>query len=982
MVDWGSIEEKWQRRWAEARVFEADPMPGKPKFYLTVAYPYPNSPQHIGHGRTYTLADVHARYRRMQGYNILFPMAWHYTGTPVIAMVERLMRGDEDLLDTFINIYHVPKERLQELTTPISMARYFAEEIKRGMQRMGFSIDWRREFTTIDPYYHRFIEWQFTKLREKGYIVQGSHPVGWCPHCGNPVGQHDTVGDVEPEIGEFTVIKFRRGVEVLPAATLRPETVLGAVSMWVNPDAEYARARVDDETWIISLQAVEKLRLLGRRVEVEERLKGLSLVGGIALNPVTGREIPILPAGFVDPNGATGVVMSVPAHAPYDLAALEELRRLSNRALKGLGLSPGKVRGIEPIPVIEAPGYGEYPALDIIKRMEIRGQGDPRLEKATQELYSQEYHNGRMRGNMGRYSGMPVARAREAVREDLMAEGKATTIYELVSPVKCRCGADVVVKIFENQWFIDYGEPAWKRLAHENLKEMRIVPEELRQEFEHVIDWLRRKACARKAGMGTRLPWDPEWIIEALSDSTIYMAYYTVVKGLKRLKPDPEALKPSFWSYIFLGEGSSERVAEETGIPREELEALRSEFLYFYPLDARHSGRDLIPNHLTFMIFNHDAIFPSSLWPRGIYVNGSVLMEGQKMSKSFANIIPLAEAISTYGADPLRLTLMVTAEPLKDADFSRDLARSMQSTLERFYAWAMEVARGGRVVEGEMEEIDLWMMSRLHRAIEEATQAMEEMRVRKAIHTILFNLNADLEWYMRRASPKMAREGRGGVVQHVLYQVLEAQAKMLAPFTPHISEEVWEGMGGEGFISQAPWPKVDRSKIRPEVEELESTVRTCLEDIQNILRATGAKPRQVHLYTATGWKWKVYLKALQQAASGTLEVGSLIREALKEEELRMRPREASEYARATVEEVRRLPEETLKRRLSLGTVNELRLLQDALGFLSSELGCEVTVNDESDPWIRDPEGRAKRSKPYRPAIYIEGEQPTQSTAKP
>lgn len=975
MVDWSSIEEKWQRRWSEAKVFEADPTPGRPKFYLTVAYPYPNSPQHIGHGRTYTLADVHARYRRMLGYNVLFPMAWHYTGTPVIAMVERLMKGDKDLLDTFLNIYHVPEEKLRELKTPISMATYFAGEIKNGMQRMGFSIDWRREFTTIDPYYNRFIEWQFTKLREKGYIVQGSHPVGWCPHCGNPVGQHDTVGDVEPEIEEFTVIKFRKGVEVLPAATLRPETVFGAVNMWINPSSEYVKARVDGETWIISLQAVEKLSFLGKKVEVEERFQGSRLIGEGVANPVTGKEIPILPADFVDPKGATGVVMSVPAHAPYDLVALEELKRLSNRALQEMGLKPGAVRTVEPVSVIEVPEYGELPAQDVVKRMEIKGQGDPRLEKATQEVYSQEYHNGRMRGNTGRYSGLPVAKAKEAVKEDLLAEGKATTIYELISPVKCRCGTDVVVKIFENQWFIDYGDPSWKKLAYENLAEMRIIPEELRQEFEHVIDWLKRKACARKAGMGTRLPWDPEWIIEALSDSTIYMAYYTVVRGLKRLNPDPEALGPSFWSYIFLGEGSAGRVAEETGIPREEIENLRSEFLYFYPLDARHSGRDLIPNHLTFMIFNHDAIFPRSLWPRGIYVNGSVLMEGQKMSKSFANIIPLAEAITTYGADTLRLTLMVTAEPLKDADFSRELARSMQSTLERLYNWAMEVAKGGRGVVGELEEIDLWMMSRLQRAIEEATQAMEEMRVRKAIHSILFNLNADIDWYMKRTSPKRSREGRIEVTQHVLYRVLEAQVKMLAPFTPHISEEIWEAMGGEGFISKAPWPEVDRSMIRPDVEELELMVKTCLEDIQNILKATGAKPKVVHLYTATGWKWKIYLKALQQAAMGTLEVGDLIREALKEDELRTRPREVSEYARATVEEVRRLPEETLKRRLKLGIVNELKLLQDALEFFASELGCEVTINDESDPWIKDPEGRAKRSKPYKPAIYIEGDQP-------
>ncbi|MCW3978958.1 MAG: class I tRNA ligase family protein, partial [Candidatus Bathyarchaeota archaeon] len=236
-MDWRSIEEKWRKRWAEAGAFEADPDPERQKYYLTVAYPYPNSPQHIGHGRTYTMCDVHARYRRMQGYNVLLPMAWHFTGTPVIAMVERLKEKDEDLLDTFLNIYNIPKGDLHELETPIGMATYFAQEIKTGMQLMGFSIDWRREFTTVDPYYNKFIEWQFAKLRQRGYITQGSHPVGWCPHCGNPVGQHDTVGDKEPEIEEFAVLKFRRGDLVFPAATLRPETVFGVNAMWINPES-------------------------------------------------------------------------------------------------------------------------------------------------------------------------------------------------------------------------------------------------------------------------------------------------------------------------------------------------------------------------------------------------------------------------------------------------------------------------------------------------------------------------------------------------------------------------------------------------------------------------------------------------------------------------------------------------------------------------------------------------------------------------
>ena len=971
MVDWKRIEEKWQKRWAEAGVFDTDPDPEKPKYYLTVAYPYPNSPQHIGHGRTYTLTDVHARYRRMQGYNVLFPMAWHVTGTPVIAMVERLKEGDEDLLDTFLNLYKIPKGRLNELETPIGMALYFKEEIKQGMQRMGFSIDWRREFTTIDPYYHKFIEWQFEKLRQRGYITQGSHPVGWCPRCGNPVGQHDTVGDVEPEIEEFTVIKFGRGEEIFPAATLRPETVFGVTNMWLHPGVEYVRARVDDEIWVVSDAAVEKLRFLGHKVDVEERFPGSDLVGERLTNPGTGNEIPILPAEFVDPKNATGVVMSVPAHAPYDYVALEEFKGQSKKVLQELGLKPSDVKNLVPISIIELPGYGESPAASIIEKLGIETQDDPNLEKATKEVYSHEFHNGRMRGNTGQYAGLSVERAKDAVKSDLIADGKATTMFELIEPVQCRCGSEVVVKIFENQWFIDYGDGAWKKLAHENLDEMTIIPHELRPEFDYVIDWLKRKACARKAGLGTTLPWAPEWIIEALSDSTIYMAYYTVIKGLNRLKPDPETLDIPFWDYVYLGEGVAEEVAEATGIPIEDLESTRAEFAYFYPLDCRHSGRDLIPNHLTFMIFNHDAIFPHELWPRGIVVNGSVLMEGQKMSKSLENIIPLATAIDQFSTDPLRLALMITAEPLKDADFSPELAKSMQENLEKFYATAIEIAATPASDGADMTEIDLWMMSRLQGYINEGTEAMAEMKVRKTIHAALYNLNQDLDWYLRRVSGQREQEPRKQAIQHVLHTVLDAQVKMLAPFTPHLCEELWEALGHEGFASFAEWPKAEEALIRPDMEELEAIVKASLEDVQNITRVTKIKPECVHFYTATGWKWKVYQKALELAEEGTLDVGNLIRESFKDDELKIRVKEVPTFARTIIEDAKKTPAETARRRLEMGVVNESKLLLDAADFLKAEFGCDVSVSEESDPWIRDPEKRAQRAKPYRPAIYVE-----------
>lgn len=970
MVDWKTLEKKWQTRWAEASAFETDPDPEKPKYYLTVAYPYPNSPQHIGHGRTYTLTDVHARYMRMRGYNVLFPMAWHFTGTPLFAMVERLKEHDPALVDTFLNLYGIPEKKLKDLETPVSMATYFANEIKGGMKKIGYSIDWRRTFTTVDPYYSKFIEWQFAKLRQKGYITQGSHPVGWCPSCGNPVGQHDTIGDKEPEIEEFTLIKFRKGDTVFPAATLRPETVYGVTNMWLNPDAMYVEADVDGETWIVSAEAARKLEMLGHKVKVATEFQGARLIGQSLTNPATGKEIPILPAPFVDPKNATGVVMSVPSHAPFDYVALEQLKREAKANPEAYKFKPSDVSKLEPISVIELPGYGESPAVDIVKRMRITDQNSPDLEKATKEIYSAEYHGGQMRGNTGQYVGLNVQAAKEAVKQDLIARGNAATMYELIEQIQCRCGTEVVVKIFENQWFINYGDEAWKKLARENIDQMEIVPRELKQEFLNVVDWLKAKACARKAGLGTRLPWAPDWIIESLSDSTIYMAYYTVIKGINEAKPKPEQLTEAFWDYVFLGIGTPVKVEAATGIPMEKIEELHDEFSYFYPLDARHSGRDLIPNHLTFMIFIHDAIWGRELWPQGIFVNGSVLMEGAKMSKSMNNIVPLVGAVDRFGADPLRISLMITAEPLKDADFSPELAKSMVGLLEGFNARAQRIIGEKEEGEYELQEIDLWMLSRLQSHISDANEAMHELKVRKTIHAATYDLDGDLDWYLKRVAFDREHQERKRAISHVEWTVLDAQVRMLAPFTPHMCEEIWEQMGNEGFVASAPWPEVDGALIREDAEELETIVKTCAEDVANITKVTGIKPSTIHFYTADNWKWKMLEKAMEMQTKGNVDIGTMIRESFKDEEMRTKQKEVPAYARTLVDDVKKMPERTLKLRREMGHVNETTLIQDAERFLKAEFGCDVTVSGESDPWIEDPAKRASRAKPYRPAIYV------------
>ncbi len=241
-IDWNILEQKWSHRWEMEKIFQADLDPTRKKYFVTVAYPYPNSPQHIGHGRTYTLADAHARYMRLKGYNVLFPMGFHYTGTPILAMSRRVALQDKELVDTFRRVYNIPDDVIQSFVHPVNIAKYFHSEIKQGMKEMGYSIDWRREFTTVDDLYSKFISWHFRLLKRKGLIVQGSHPVGWCPSDQNPVSQHDTIGDVEPDFNEYILIKFGLEIDgiyyVLPAATLRPETIYGVSNLWVDPEAD------------------------------------------------------------------------------------------------------------------------------------------------------------------------------------------------------------------------------------------------------------------------------------------------------------------------------------------------------------------------------------------------------------------------------------------------------------------------------------------------------------------------------------------------------------------------------------------------------------------------------------------------------------------------------------------------------------------------------------------------------------------------
>ena len=954
------IEEKWQKAWENAKVFATDPDPDKKKFFVTFPYPYINGPLHVGHAFTASRVDAYARLKRTQGYNVLFPWAWHWTGQPLIGASQRVAKGDESFIRVLKEVDGVPEEELKKFVDPIYMATYYTNESRIAAKRAGFSVDWRREFNTIMPTFQKFIEWQYERLRARGYVTRGTHPVVWCPKCQSPTGDHDRQeGEgVTPE--EYTLIKFKLDEETyLPAATFRPETIYGVTNMWIHPDATYVEAKVDDEKWIISEKAAEKLKEQARNVEVRRKLKGRELVGKNFENPVTKAELPILPGWFVDAAQATGVVYSVPAHAPYDWLALKDLQE-KPETLREFGIKPENVKNIKPISMIKVEDFGEYPAIEIVEQLGVKDQCDPKAAEATKIIYKKEFHSGVLKENCMDYAGKMVREVKEALIEDFRKHGVADSMYDLPQPVICRCLTPCIVKVLQNQWFLKYSDPEWKEKAKEALSRMTIYPETATQWFLTVIDWLREWACARRTGLGTPLPWGPGWIIETLSDSTIYMAFYTINKHIRQHDIKPETLTKEVFDYVFYGKESLEKVAAKSGINAETLDEMRKEFLYWYPVDLRVSAKELVPNHLTFFIFHHVALFPSEHWPKAIGVNGMLIIEGKQMHKSKGNFVPAKRAIEECGADATRCALLLGAEGMDDPDWRSENIRDIRNKLESFYNFTKNIIESAKSEENR--HLEKWLMSTLQHRISEVTENLEEMKTRTALEIAFFEIWNDFRWYIRRKGEKKAK---------ILKEALKTWVKLLAPFAPHICEEVWSLLGEKEFISLSSWPEPDKKLADLKVKEGENFIKRVIDDTQSIIRATKITPSKIYYYVATPWKWKLFLRMLEKAATGKLETDTLIGELLKEPELRKNAKEVVKIIPKIAEENMKMSEAEKKRQLSTGALNEYEILENAKAFLKEELKAEVDVFEENDSERYDPKQRARLAKPYRPAIFIE-----------
>ena len=953
------LEAEWRARWADEARYEPDPSDAaapedEETTFITVPYPYPSGGMHIGHARTYTVPDVYARYRRQQGDEVLFPMAWHVTGTPIIGAVERLKKREQSQLSVLQDTYNVSDEVLGDLETPMGYARHFIEKhYKTGMQSLGLSIDWRREFTTNDDRYSKFITWQYETLRERDRLEKGLHPVKYCTEQENPVTTHDLLEGEDVEYQEYTLIKFEQEEAVVPMGTLRPETVRGVTNAYINAEATYVEATVDGEEWLVSVEAAEKLDLQDHDVETHQEFPGSDLVGDRVTNPVTGEEIPILPAEFVDPDNATGIVMSVPAHSPDDYLALEEAKADPDR-LREYGIDPAEVDAIEPIPILDVEGYGEIPARDAVKEAGITDSTDPELKEVTQDIYNAEFHTGTLHEEYGEYAGSVIEDVRDELADYYQQQGAFSAMYDFPEPVISRAGGKVVVA-HQDTWFLTYNDDDWEEATNRAVDRLDTTPENTRGEYTHTIDWLNEWPCIRNYGLGTRLPWDDEFVIEPLSDSTIYMAYYTIAHRLDEIPVDD--LDRDFFDALFYGAGAVDGDADERALD------LRAEWQYWYPVSQRFSANDLISNHLTFFLYHHAELFDEAQWPEGITIMGMGLLEGEKMSSSKGHVVLPGKAIEKYGADTVRFFLLNSAEPWQDYDWRADHVSGVEDQLRRFWNRAQELIddEANAVAdnvdpESDLEHIDRWLLSKLQTTIEAVTAALDNAETRTASQAAFYDLEEHLKWYRRRAD--LDREG----ATWTLRGVLETRLRLLAPFVPFLTNELHEQLTGTP-AEDTPWPEADEGWRSPRTETEEQQIEHLTDDIQDILTVTEQDPETIRIYVAAAWKREVF-ETVREVGS---DVGQVMGEVMSNPELRERGDAVNNLVQDLVELVRGVDDDTLA---AMAAVDEESTYKTAVDFLEREYDAEVTIYTE-DGDIVDPGDKASNAVPFRPAIHIE-----------
>jgi len=764
------LEERWYRFWQERGFFYAEVDDPRPSFCITIPPPNVTGSLHMGHALNHTIHDIVARYKRMKGFNVLVVPGTDHAGIATQVVVEK------ELAKEGKTRHDLGREKFLERVW--QWKEQYGGIILQQMRKLGCSYDWRRERFTMDEHYARAVLETFIRLWNEGLIYRGYRIVNWCPRCLTALSDLEVERNEEGEPGHLWFIRYplkrdetERGMghgardRFIVVATTRPETMLGDTAVAVHPD--------------------------------DERYK--HLIGATVVLPLVGREIPIIADEAVDPEFGTGAVKVTPAHDPADF--------------------------------------------DIAERHNL-----PKV------IVMDDY--GRMMNVPERFAGLDRFVAREEVIKALQEQGLLERVEDYRVPLgRCyRCDT-VIEPLMSLQWFVRMKPLA--ELALQVLRDgkIRYLPERfarLTMEWlENIKDW----CISRQIWWGHRIPiwycldcnkgkwglkrWGSEERYHFAEDAKAFAAIEPPERcpdcGSNNLVQDPDVLDTWFssaiWPHAVLG------WPDET-----------PELRQFYPTDLMITARDILYLWVARMVMT-GVKFAGDIPFKVVYVHPTVLTrEGKRMSKSLGTGIDPLDLLDKYGADGLRFGLIVQAEAGQDLRFHEErleMARNFGKKLWNAARFVVTAWDGGRGTQDEAENFDpshdprpsslpiRWIFSRLHKTIAQVNEAMENYELAdaaKAIYNFVWDEFCD--WFVEISKPAMQRdEGRetrdktAEAYRQALLTVLETSLRLLHPFMPFVTEELWQrvtanrqvGRSAEALMV-AKYPEADAQFFDDEAE--------------------------------------------------------------------------------------------------------------------------------------------------------------------
>lgn len=764
MIDkynFSEIEKKWQTKWAEGDVFKVTEDPDKEKYYVLEMFPYPSGKLHMGHVRNYSIGDVLARFKKMKGFNVLHPMGWDSFGLP--AENAAIKHGVEPSKWTWENI----------------------GEMREQLKELGLSYDWDREVATCHPDYYKWMQWIFIQFYKKGLAYKKENPVNWCPSCQTVLANEQVVDGkcercktlvgkkdlsqwyfkitdyaerlldnleelpgwpnkvklmqknwIGKSIGAevtFEIDGFDKGLDVF---TTRPDTLYGVTYMVMTPEHPYLKELVAGSEYEEPVNAyVDKVQHMSdiERTSTTNEKTG-QFTGRYAINPLTGKKVPIFISDYVLMDYGTGAIMAVPAHDQRDFDFAKKF-------------------DLEIIPVVDS----DDPEVDVY------------------DLKAAFAAEGTMI-NSEMFNGMNNKEAIEKIIDYLEEKkiGKKSINYKLRDWLISR----------QRYWgtpipMIHCDDCGWVPEKEENLPVLLPADVQFTGKGESPLATSKTfvNTTCPVCGKPARRELDT---MDTFLDSSWYFLRYC----------DPKNTEAPF---------SKEKVD------------------YWMNVDQYIGGVEHAILHLMYARFFQMALYDLGLVSteepfKNLLTQGMVIKDGAKMSKSLGNVVSPAEIIDKYGADTARLFILFAAPPERELDWSDKGVEGSFRFINRVYRMVYDFSQNYSEVPESYEisgDADKNMAYWLNYAIKKVSDDIGER----------FNFNTAISTIMELVN-EMYRYKEGTVNPGLFGAAIKDLIIMLAPFVPHVTEEMWEHLGYEGSVHDQNWPEYDEKALVKDTVEI------------------------------------------------------------------------------------------------------------------------------------------------------------------